>query len=770
MILEKRQPSAEILPEILDRVIDEAERDSRASFAALVRAAGLDPARDFIGTYLADLDFRDEDLRGFDFSYADLTGADFRRANVSGVRFDGAILTGAIGLNKAHRAFKMEPPQRKNWSWCAVAVSVANYYDPAAAWKQCELANLVLGRSDCCRSDGSSECDRHASLSDALKITGNLISSTVGLPTEEDIMYRIRHGEVIPCLVEYLSSRVIHPIVITDGYKVTQEGKLLLTVSDPLSPEVEIIIPYGSNIYKHVGIVWARSYRAGTNAVSRPKAERQDLTSVAMTTMSTKVAVILTAIQAETEAVLRHLVDRDRQRVADTWFQTGRFGSWRVAIAEVGLGNARASTVAVRALTHFLPEIAAFVGVSGGVKDVVLGDVVVATKVYSYEAGKDTVAGFLARPDVQNSDHELEQRARLLRTSINWHNRLNASLWPDAKPSVHVGPIAAGEAVVASRKSRIGGFLKKHYSDALAVEMEGRGFLEAAHIDSGCRAVVIRGISDLLTGKTQADKLGWQRRAADAAAAFFFEMLALETIQSSPEKTTEPLLRPGIGKTPEVVSVMQRIRKFREERLAKIAAGAFPSNIKVHDGSKMVLHVIPYEAISQDRSINVERVFTEERLYLPPLGVTGYNGPIVNLYGAVTTHARVGDPTTAYAYLFRSGIIEGVYRFGVDEQGNSFIVAPPFEQQVLNTLKEYLLACKKLQLHLPIYVFLSFCNTKGCRLRDVREGIGFYQSDGFSEEIIAPNEVIIDDYDAEFSGKMSHLFTLIWNAFSCYRG
>jgi len=89
---------AQAVAETLDRLVLEAARDECASFAALVRAAGLDPGNDFVGASLRDLDFRDEDLRGFDFSYADLTGTDFRRANLAGVRFDGAFITGAIGL------------------------------------------------------------------------------------------------------------------------------------------------------------------------------------------------------------------------------------------------------------------------------------------------------------------------------------------------------------------------------------------------------------------------------------------------------------------------------------------------------------------------------------------------------------------------------------------------------------------------------------------------------------------------------------------------
>jgi nucleoside phosphorylase len=259
--------------------------------------------------------------------------------------------------------------------------------------------------------------------------------------------------------------------------------------------------------------------------------------------MSLPVAVVLTAIEAETQAVLRHLTDRDRQRVSDTWFHTGRFDGWTVAVAEDGPGNASAATIATRALAYFDPEIAAFVGVAGGVRDVTLGDVVVATKVYAYESGKETPSGFLPRPEVQKSHHELEQRARVLRSDTIWHRRLDIALWSDRKPRVYVDPIAAGEAVVAANAGRIATLLRKHYSDALAVEMEGRGFLEAAHIDSRCRAVVVRGISDLLKGKAKTDKLGWQQRAADAAAAFFFEMLALEN-EFPPECAGQMFSRP----------------------------------------------------------------------------------------------------------------------------------------------------------------------------------------------------------------------------------
>jgi nucleoside phosphorylase len=48
----------------------------------------------------------------------------------------------------------------------------------------------------------------------------------------------------------------------------------------------------------------------------------------------------------------------------------------------------------------------------------------------------------------------------------------------------------------------------------LAVEMEGRGFLEGVRAH-GIEAGVVRGISDLLSGKSKADEHGSQAKQRD---------------------------------------------------------------------------------------------------------------------------------------------------------------------------------------------------------------------------------------------------------------
>src|SRR5579863_8539044 len=107
-----------------------------------------------------------------------------------------------------------------------------------------------------------------------------------------------------------------------------------------------------------------------------------------------KVAVVLTALAVETKAVLRHLEGVHSKSVSATDFFVGTFQDWDMAVAEVGPGNPATAAIATRACDHFNPQIALFVGVAGGIKDVKLGDVVVATKAYGYESGRDAKEGF----------------------------------------------------------------------------------------------------------------------------------------------------------------------------------------------------------------------------------------------------------------------------------------------------------------------------------------------------------------------------------------
>lgn len=238
--------------------------------------------------------------------------------------------------------------------------------------------------------------------------------------------------------------------------------------------------------------------------------------------------VILTALQVEYLAVRAHLSEWKEEVYRDTIYERGSFIAngqlWDVVIVEIGMGNDGAAAEAVRAIDRFNPDVMLFVGVAGGIKDVALGDVVAATKVYGYEYGR-AEEQFLPRPELGEGAYKLVNRARTEARKTDWLKRVLSPV-TECVPHVHVAPIAAGEKVIASTRSPIFEFLRQQYSDAIAVEMEGFGVLKAARMDQRVAAIVIRGISDLIDRKKEMDTAGFKEMAARHASAFAFEVLA----------------------------------------------------------------------------------------------------------------------------------------------------------------------------------------------------------------------------------------------------
>jgi nucleoside phosphorylase len=241
-------------------------------------------------------------------------------------------------------------------------------------------------------------------------------------------------------------------------------------------------------------------------------------------------ALILTALPIEYEAVRAPLesimeVVHPRNTVYEKGLFTGDSATWDVIILQVSMGNINTAVEAERAIEYFRPQVVFFVGVAGGIKDVAIGDVVVATRIYGYESGK---AGdkFQPRPDVSNSSYALIQRARAVSRRPHWLARITNRSKETSTPRVFIGPIAAGDKVVTSSNATVYQLIKATYEDTLAIEMEGRGLIAAVDANEQVAGLVVRGISDLVDDKTQSDRQGTQRIAADHASAFAYAVLA----------------------------------------------------------------------------------------------------------------------------------------------------------------------------------------------------------------------------------------------------
>jgi adenosylhomocysteine nucleosidase len=244
--------------------------------------------------------------------------------------------------------------------------------------------------------------------------------------------------------------------------------------------------------------------------------------------MDEKTFVVLTALGLEYESVRRKLTDiQVRTHRAGTRFEVGRLAgqNCRVALALVGKGNHPAAVLAERAISAFEPAALLFVGVAGALRSsVAVGDIVVATHIYAYHGGTSLDDGLKARPRVWQVSHRVEQIAQHLSRTGEWTRELP----PDAvRPKVVFGPIAAGEVVQDSTISAEAQWIKEHYNDACAIEMEAAGVAQAAQLNDSLPMLVIRGISDRADGgKRAADRTGSQPRAVASATAFAVALLA----------------------------------------------------------------------------------------------------------------------------------------------------------------------------------------------------------------------------------------------------
>lgn len=278
------------------------------------------------------------------------------------------------------------------------------------------------------------------------------------------------------------------------------------------------------------------------------------------------VILIMSALeQNERQVHLKFLneVILEKHPVTQTDYYKGTFttkkGKITVILAKTDQTNVNAGIETERAINYYNPNYIFFSGVAGGLKDVNIGDIVIGQDVYGYERGKaasekvdgEPISVYKVRPKFGASSYALERAATNFAFSDVWQataEKLNNSKFGDSV-SVYTGTIAAGEKVDADEISELHKFLQIHCSHALAVEMEGLGFLEACRAYPQIQTLLLRGISDLVKDKEGADNSGSQEYASANVAKFLYDFI---------DNHLAPLL-PAISKTENLINVLCKL-------------------------------------------------------------------------------------------------------------------------------------------------------------------------------------------------------------------
>lgn len=324
--------------------------------------------------------------------------------------------------------------------------------------------------------------------------------------------------------------------------------------------------------------------------------------------------LVVTALKLERLAVREHLTDVETETASGLAADIGTSASspgQRIAIIETGPGNVSAAILTAKAEETFRPEYLVMFGIAGGVKDVAIGDVVASSKIYWVEGGK-AADEFKPRPDFAAVSPSVLQLARVVSADNAWMGRAKTSggSWPGTgrEPESFVGPIVVDE------RAEVAQIISQTFSDAIAVDMEDFGALRGGAANERAKAIAIRGISDLMPHKDDADAGGSQPLAAANSAAFLFDLLD-RLASSTMVAASEAVAPPPADRVNQLVSVARRLYPGGPEQEALWErAGGDPSRLnREGSGATRWWHAIQLLENGGGGNITVDTLLTQMR-------------------------------------------------------------------------------------------------------------------------------------------------------------
>jgi hypothetical protein len=207
--------------------------------------------------------------------------------------------------------------------------------------------------------------------------------------------------------------------------------------------------------------------------------------------------------------------------------------------------------------------------------------------------------------------------------------------------------------------------------------------------------------------------------------------------------------------------VAQRMRKFRQDRLALLEADEGPLPMEQQQ-SHLVLHFLPYASFAENFSVNFEQ---DQYHSICPLGSNKYN-TIYSLDGLVRYSGPEypSEPARAFTTLFRSGVVEFVDKvFSKIDSDERPIEVVHLERSLFEALHCVQTCYKQLNITEPVYVALSVLRARGLKLDPgARQSITFpYRRD----RIVLPEISLGHNGEISPVDAIRGVCNLLWNAF-----
>ena len=150
--------------------------------------------------------------------------------------------------------FTIQPQEKSEWCWAAVAVSIDKYFNPRSSLTQCEIATRVIGK-DCCKNGSS--CNEAETLIRALQDIRRWKRTINGFVTFQEVKQEL--DALRPVCARILWPDGYAHFVVLVGYEVLHSGARHVDIADPWNPSSTVDFDQFTTAYLGDG-KWVDTY------------------------------------------------------------------------------------------------------------------------------------------------------------------------------------------------------------------------------------------------------------------------------------------------------------------------------------------------------------------------------------------------------------------------------------------------------------------------------------------------------------------------------
>lgn len=214
--------------------------------------------------------------------------------------------------------------------------------------------------------------------------------------------------------------------------------------------------------------------------------------------MNYKTIGILSALEVESDIILKRMTDKEEAVIAGMTFNKGLLQGKETVLATCGVSKVNAALFTQIMIDHYHPDCLLFTGVAGSMDPSMRQmDLVAADKLTFHDVSPHQLEFCFPNQVWFYTDEELTNLVRL-----------NA-------PGSMIGPIITGDQFITSKELKKE--LKERFPDALAVEMEGCAVAQACYVNKVPFAI-LRCISDLADSEAEESYDSFEKKASEKSA------------------------------------------------------------------------------------------------------------------------------------------------------------------------------------------------------------------------------------------------------------